>query len=66
MRRIPQRVIARRHDSEADANSAYYNRGPAKTGGLCVRCGKPEDEHFAGNCNDWGPYTPKKPVEAGR
>ncbi len=64
MRRIPLRVIQRRHEGEADANAAFYNRGPAKTGGPCARCNKPEDEHFGGNCDDWGPYTPKKPVEA--
>ena len=55
--RIPQRVIRRRHDAEADANAAYYN-GPKKPGGPCARCSKVEDDHFAGMCDDNGPYTP--------
>lgn len=64
MKRFPQRVIDRRREGEAEANAAFYAR-PKKTGGRCVRvmkngrvCNQLEDDHFAGACEDWGPYTP--------
>lgn len=55
--RIPRRVIARRHEAEADANAAYYN-GPKKPGGPCALCGLVEDDHFAGMCADNRNYVP--------
>jgi hypothetical protein len=58
MRRIPNHVIARnRNNAEADRNAQYYAR-PKKTGGPCQRCGKPEDYHDLGLCDDLRTYVP--------
>jgi hypothetical protein len=63
VRRIPPHVIARnRATADADRNAQYYAT-PKKPGGRCARCGKVEDDHFAGQCDDWGPYTPAVPAE---
>jgi hypothetical protein len=70
MRRIPAFVLrARRNASYADEQAAGYPERPKKAGGPCVRvmkngkvCNQMEDDHFAGQCEDWGPYTPKKPA----
>lgn len=67
MKRIPRHVLARnRQAGYADEQAAGYREQPRKPGGPCARCGKPEDDHFAGMCDDWKAYTPKKPAEAAR
>lgn len=67
MRRIPRHVLQRnRQNSYADEQAQLTQGRVVKTGGPCVRvmkngrvCGQLEDDHFAGQCDDWGPYTPK-------
>lgn len=60
--RIPRHVIARnRASADADRNAQYYAR-PAKTGGPCALCGKVEDDHDLGLCDDLRSYTPAAKV----
>jgi len=61
VRRLPRR-IARRRAGDALAAEEFdrHNPEPVKPGGPCALCGKPEDDHYAGMCDDWRPYTPKK------
>jgi hypothetical protein len=63
---MPRFVMARnRRNSLADEQAAGYQRRPAKTGGPCALCGKIEDEHDLGLCDDLRSYTPAA-VEATR
>ena len=49
MRRIPRFVLDRnRSNGLADEQASGYKEQPRKPGGKCARCGKVEDEHFAG------------------
>lgn len=66
MRRIPRFVLARnRQAGYADQQATMHNGRIPKPGGRCIRvmkngqlCNELEDDHYAGMCNDWGPYTP--------
>ena len=72
MRRIPRHVLARnRQNSYADEQALITKGHVTKTGGRCVRvmqngqvCNQLEDDHFAGQCEDWGPYTPMEAAHA--
>lgn len=60
MRRIPARILARnRNNSYAEEQAQGYKPRPPKAGGPCVLCGKPEDDHDLGLCDDLRSYTPK-------
>ncbi len=62
MRRIPRFVLQRnRQNSYAEEQARGYKDRPPKTGGPCQLCGKIEDDHFAGQCEDWRNYVP--PIE---
>jgi len=60
MRRIPAHILRRnRNNSYAEEQAQGYQHR-AKTGGPCARCGKLEDDHIFGDCDDLkGHYTPK-------
>jgi hypothetical protein len=62
VRPIPPHVLRRnRQNSYAEEQAQGYKAQPPKTGGPCQLCGKVEDLHFAGQCEDWRVYVP--PVE---
>lgn len=64
--RIPGHVLRRnRNAAEAERNAQHYAR-PVSID-TCARCGKPEDEHIFGDCDDLkGVFTPRKPAEVAR
>jgi hypothetical protein len=63
---MPRFVLARnRNASYADEQAVGYRERPAKTGGPCALCGKVEDDHDLGLCDDLRSYTPAA-VEATR
>lgn len=59
MRRIPNFVLRRnRINGYAQEQFNGYKERPRKTGGLCQRCGKDEEYHDLGLCDNLKTYLP--------